>query len=496
MTALRVILTDAGRGKLIDAAAGGTGAVVIAEAGFTAQAFVAAPTLTALPGEFKRVDAVSGQAVDAATLHLTVRDTAAELYTVRGIGLYLDDGTLFAVYAQPTPIFEKAEVATFFLAIDLTFADGDVDLITFGNTNFLNPPATEEVMGVARFASAVEALAGLVANKMISPATMATVLEYYVANDRLGVADGVATLGPDGKLALAQRPPIDLIDVFAVANEAAMLALAATPGDFAVRADTGLVFVLQAAPATVLGNWLEISTPAPVSSVNAKVGAVVLNANDVGAVPVARRVDGAGLLAGQGGGLGANLTFTLTAASAAEALAGLLATKVLTPQSLTDLIALVNLKASAGVSVTGGGLIEGGGALTADRVLSLLAATAAEIADGTIANKAVTPAALADLPKSLTPNGYFMWPGGFMMQWIQYRFPFTSEAVVLLNYPLTFTEVVLPVMATGWLAAPNNFKDLYPQAVAPDLGSCQVQLQSPNSNDKRLDGFDLIVFGK
>jgi hypothetical protein len=33
---------------------------------------------------------------------------------------------------------------------------------------------------------------------------------------------------------------------------------------------------LQAAPPAVLANWLEISTPAPVSSVNGKVGAVVL----------------------------------------------------------------------------------------------------------------------------------------------------------------------------------------------------------------------------
>jgi hypothetical protein len=41
-------------------------------------------------------------------------------------------------------------------------------------------------------------------------------------------------------------------------------------------------------------NWLEISTPAPVSSVNGKVGAVALGAGDVGAVPAGRRVDTGG----------------------------------------------------------------------------------------------------------------------------------------------------------------------------------------------------------
>jgi hypothetical protein len=43
--------------------------------------------------------------------------------------------------------------------------------------------------------------------------------------------------------------------------------------------------VLQHPPASDLANWLEISTPAPVSSVNGKVGAVALGAGDVGAVP-------------------------------------------------------------------------------------------------------------------------------------------------------------------------------------------------------------------
>jgi hypothetical protein len=148
----------------------------------------------------------------------------------------------------------------------------------------------------AQLASVAEALAGQVANKMLTPAVMGQVLAGYVRNSQLGAAGGVATLGADGKLAMAQRPPIDLIDVWPVGSEAAMLALAqATVGDFAVRSDNGLVYVLQQAPASSLGNWLEISTPAPVSSVNGKVGSVALGAGDVGAVPAGRRVDtGAG----------------------------------------------------------------------------------------------------------------------------------------------------------------------------------------------------------
>jgi hypothetical protein len=57
--------------------------VRIAAAGLTAQAFVSAPTLEVLPGEFKRIDAVSGQAVAADTVHLTLRRRHRQLCRAR-----------------------------------------------------------------------------------------------------------------------------------------------------------------------------------------------------------------------------------------------------------------------------------------------------------------------------------------------------------------------------------------------------------------------------
>jgi hypothetical protein len=262
MPVLPLQITDAGRAAMIDPVGGGTRAVTIAAAGLSQTDFVAAPTLEALPGEFKRVPTVSGQTVAPDTVHLTLRDDSAETYALRGFGLYLSDGTLFAVHSEPDPILEKAAFATLLLAFDWTLAASDAAAITFGDTSFLNPPATETVAGVLELASLAEALAGLVADKAITPATMGQTLAGYVRGAQLGAAGGVATLGEDGKLALAQRPPIDLIDVWPVASEAQMLALAdATAGDFAVRSDNGLVYVLQHPPASALANWLEISTP-------------------------------------------------------------------------------------------------------------------------------------------------------------------------------------------------------------------------------------------
>ena len=496
MTALTCTLTNAGRAALLAPGGGGTAAVQIVAAGITATAFTVAPTLTALPSEIKRLATISGVAIDATTIHLTIRDDSTDAYTARGIGLYLADGTLFAVYGQATPILGKAEASTFYLAADLKMLAGQASQVTFGNTNFINPPASETVKGVAYLAKIAEALAGAVADKLITPATMKAVLDNYVAATKLGAPNGVATLGPDGKLLVSQRPPIDLIDVFAVASQAAMLALAATVGDFAVRADINRVFVLQAAPATAIGNWLEISTPAPVSSVNGKLGTVVLNPADVGAVPVARSVTGAGLLAGQGGALGADRVFELLAANAAEALAGLVENKVLTPASLATILARLSASVPTSRTIGGSGLVTGGGALDADRALDVAVASLAEIVAGVTDAKAVTPYCLANLPKSLTPNGYYIWPGGFMMQWIQYRNVFTAEATVPITFPLSFTEMVLPQVATAFISSGSKFKDLGAQIMPASLGSGTVQLQASESQSPRADGFDIIIFGK
>ncbi len=497
MTALPMTITAAGQAALLDAEAGGTAAVHIVRAGLTASNFVAAPTLTALPGEFKRLDSIAGLPIDNATVHLTIRDDSADAYTVRGIGLYLADGTLFAAYSQATPILGKADVSTFYLAVDLVLLAGQAALVQFGNTNFLNPPASETVKGVASLATIIEALAGAVDNKIMTPKTMAAVLANYVTAAQLGVANGVATLGPDGKLLISQRPPIDLIDVFAVPNQAAMLALAgATPGDFAVRADNGLVYVLQAAPPNVLANWLEISTPAPVSSVNGQVGTVVLTAADVGASPAGRSIGTAGLATG-GGSLVADRVITVSAASQAQAEAGIANNVALTPLSIANIITALAGKVSPLRSITGAGLATGGGTLEADRILTVAIASAAEILLGLANDKAITPAGLADLPKSLTPNGFFALPGGLMLQWVQVRQTYFSEDSIAVTFPMAFQTIVLPIVATGYNAAYSNVRDLWPQQQGePWLTGCTIQLQSDDGRDMRLDGFNLIVIGK
>ena len=151
MSPLVLTLTDIGIAAL--RAAAGTNAIVIAQIGLSARAIAAAPTLNALPDEHRRIATIAGAAIDDRTIHLTARDASDATYVVRSIGVYLSDGTLFAVYAQADPIFEKARVATYLQAIDIRLQPGEAQLIEFGDGNFLYPPATETVAGVAEIAT-------------------------------------------------------------------------------------------------------------------------------------------------------------------------------------------------------------------------------------------------------------------------------------------------------------------------------------------------------
>lgn len=108
MTALKLTITTAGLVRFTAAQAGDDIDLTIARVGLTAANFIVAPTLTALPGEFKRLATVSGSVEAQNIVHMTVTDDDAATYTVRGFGLFLADGTLFAAYSQATPIAEKS----------------------------------------------------------------------------------------------------------------------------------------------------------------------------------------------------------------------------------------------------------------------------------------------------------------------------------------------------------------------------------------------------
>lgn len=187
MSALPLTITTAGLERFTAAQIEDDIDLTISSVGLTNEVFVPAPTLTALPGQFREVDTISGDQVDDYIVHLMIRDDADLTYTVRGFGLFLADGTLFAVYGQELPIFEKAAPTAMLIAIDMAFPSANIDALSFGETNFLNPPATTARMGVVELATELEAIAGEDGERAITPRTMKAAIDAERnANDPIG----------------------------------------------------------------------------------------------------------------------------------------------------------------------------------------------------------------------------------------------------------------------------------------------------------------------
>lgn len=290
MPALILQLTDAGLAAIQGEE--GSDAAIIAELALSNTPFTAAPTLTALPGEFKRLAAVSGTPVAPNMVHMTARDTSADVYDATGLGLFLADGTLLAAYSSADPVLSKAQLAFALFAFDIAFDQDLAANIEFGNAVFLYPPATETVEGVARLATQAEVNA---------------------------VADG--------------------------------------PDDHET-----------------------IVTP---KTLRARLAAFF-----------------------------ASVTAALDAMTA-------------------------SIAAIAGRTITGGGLVTGGGDLSANRVLTVTAASGAELTAATEAAKALTPAAFGALARTRAASGYETLPGGLILQWGQNTVT-QGEGPVSVTFPVSF----------------------------------------------------------
>ena len=101
------------------------------------------------------------------------------------------------------------------------------------------------------------------------------------ASKNVGTAAGnVVALDSNGKLPEGVLPSLSIVDVYTVSSTAEMVALDAQKGDMAiVGSDT---YILSAAPASTLANWVTIPHPTDVvQAVNGKPGVVVLTTSDV-----------------------------------------------------------------------------------------------------------------------------------------------------------------------------------------------------------------------
>ncbi|MCK2808705.1 tail fiber protein, partial [Escherichia coli] len=153
-------MTDAGRQELVNANKTGTNKVEIVSVGLGSRYYVTSTSQTNITNEIKRLTTIGGKVVSPDTIHVTAKDDSKDEYVVHTIGLYTNKGTLFAVYSQEQAIINKASSTIALISSDIAIKTLDTKNITFGDIEFINPPATETVVGVARFANEQEIDAG------------------------------------------------------------------------------------------------------------------------------------------------------------------------------------------------------------------------------------------------------------------------------------------------------------------------------------------------
>ena len=98
-----------------------------------------------------------------------------------------------------------------------------------------------------------------------------------------GAANGIATLGGDGKVTPSQLPAMSISNVFVVASEVAQLVLTISIGDICRRTDENKTYMAKSATNTsMVDSWVEISASSDVVSVNGQTGVISISKSDIG----------------------------------------------------------------------------------------------------------------------------------------------------------------------------------------------------------------------
>lgn len=224
---MNIVLTNAGLQKIINAEQTGTAPVVISQIAFGSGQYTANASQIALQNEIKRLPVISGGTDNNHSIHVAAQDTSSDAYSVYEFGLFLSDGTLFAIYSQTgTPILQKSisSVAQFECGIILQGVN--VQSVSFGDVSFSYPYATEENAGIAEIATTAEAQAGTDNTRIITPAALQTVT---ATTERKGVIEisttAEAQAGTDNTRALT---PAALQAVTATESRNGIVELATT----------------------------------------------------------------------------------------------------------------------------------------------------------------------------------------------------------------------------------------------------------------------------
>ncbi len=244
MPGLPITITNVGRAALINAQNTGTNALTISEVALTSANMTGAnfASMTALPSELKRLTTFAGDVVADDILHLTIRDETIQSYSMRGFGLILSDGTLFAVYGQAAPIVQKSAASIMLLAVDVVLASLTTAMIEFGDTDFINPPATVDRPGVIEIADQAEVDAGIRGDVAVPPSRLKVLLTALLGSKADSAHSHDAGHVTTGIFNVLRIPDLAMAKITGLATalaEKASLAGATFTGAFAISRASG-----------------------------------------------------------------------------------------------------------------------------------------------------------------------------------------------------------------------------------------------------------------
>ncbi len=172
----------------------------------------------------------------------------------------------------------------------------DFDLGNVDNTSDANKPISNDTQNALDLKANTSTVDAALAQKLnITDANIAlasksnssdvnTALNLKLDANKVGAANGTASLNASGKIPTDQIPAISFSSVKVLSSQADMLALnTAVIGSVVIRTDVNKNYVLAQANPSILANWIELLTPAPpVQTVNGYTGSVSLTKSDVG----------------------------------------------------------------------------------------------------------------------------------------------------------------------------------------------------------------------
>jgi hypothetical protein len=126
----------------------------------------------------------------------------------------------------------------------------------------------------------------IAATKITGTKTSTFISDFSTAVDaritlQKGAVNGITPLGADQKVPTIYLPATIINNVFVVGSQAAMLALAATQGDIAIRTDLNKSYALATNSPSTLADWKELLSPASVLSVNGLTGTVTVTTTNI-----------------------------------------------------------------------------------------------------------------------------------------------------------------------------------------------------------------------